>query len=1005
MFDLVDNTERRERIRFLIEQMREIIRDYFHTENETIIELEIQYIDEVKSVNNDLQACSQLLKKGLIPSVKQRAQECDLLSRYNLLGSLDRDAWLEILEIAEYKPSDVKLDRHTEKEINNCFDSSDRLEPHYREIRRLALCRAGLRNRLAEMRKVFVLLRKNDLGTQEWSEDIKAFEVEREKELFQEIKNAKSRLELGELGQLIKELSPKKWLNPPSPGLRQEAKDAYRDVAKVVSIQRLEQLGEEMIKLQQSNKVEKDIQQYYPKLTTMLGQWAKCLDVADLPPGDHRVRPYESAHKYIQSVCQEYNLERQIRSMIDEVNHAIDIEAVLKEIEPKRNHLATREKELRQLSGGLDEALEIKIKDTFDRYDTYESSINRKRGHRWKLQLVGAVSSVIAASVLIFWIVQTRQIESAYVSRESQLQQLVESKKVAETDQFLESAGEQEDEFLSRPKVKALIAEHEKTKGEELSRQARVASTLQGIMDDVDRAAALSQIHLLRNRLKDVEADIILQREMSSHADTLAAIAEKQSLIQENIDKSFSERFQQVTDELAAVSPKDMNSLKSVERKLSELKSTPDVSQELMSQVPLLISRVTSMVDSENMRLSEVDGIRKINEAVGSPARFETQLKGYITKFQGSGKAAQFEEVLKQDVPVWIEILEWNRTAAEWKRRDISSPTREQAAKYVELAQEALNTHKNDSRAKVLQNAIPYLKAIQARTQGEETIKDRLLELLKNPAIQIPYSVSDTKGNLHYTDEIPLRSSNRYQFKYFTGLDVSEKKFKAFEPEEISLHRQGTRIIWTSPQMIFSENITTKLSSLSDISWDSQMFAVLERTAADTRMDPLLKVILLQAIGELVKEGSLPLQVVLEPVFKQIEEAAIPTEVNYIDPEDAEGITAREKAERFTKTLPSFIELRRQMMKKREDLSKLDFGPAYQWIGWLNKNNDSQWVVESLRPSLDGGDLLVTSIPEGEGKFRLEKIGVTKPGQYVIDDDVSAEILLQGRAVFLVVDK
>ncbi len=230
-------------------------------------------------------------------------------------------------------------------------------------------------------------------------------------------------------------------------------------------------------------------------------------------------------------------------------------------------------------------------------------------------------------------------------------------------------------------------------------------------------------------------------------------------------------------------------------------------------------------------------------------------------------------------------------------------------------------------------------------------------------------------------------------FKYVAGFDLSEKTRNIKSSEVLPTHR--------APQVALSEKALQILAGLNDKNWDAsfrELIAEIWRSdAKGPRIDPLLKLKLLQQTVEVAARGSSQLEGELAQQMKMMQNSKVSPIANWLEPDDAEANASREQAVRELDQLAK-VPPATKIAGERTAQAGTPLGKQFQWIGWLRSGSDGRWQCAANLPLPQSGKLYVLGAA-GE-KQTLHAIGHLTPKGAEIT--ATGPALVEGRPVYVV---
>lgn len=998
MIELKDAQEQRERIRGILAQMRDILRRSETPSEADVAALEGRYAEEVRRVNDAFKVCAKLLINGEITQAHQRAREGDLPSLANMLDFPEREGWLSVLDMVGGSPETNGLDAEVAREVNSSFLAEERLAPHLQRLRWMALSQSPLRDRIPEMRRVRNVLLASRMDTVQWEHDIQTFEGERHKELSEELVELNSRSALPALHQLCQELDSKQWLRSPPKRLLEHARQSLQRARRIHARRRMKVLAASLCELHQTRG--SDILDRGEKL---LNEWERLSPIAKLADDDETVELATGALQFIRNELSQRNRMSDFHAHVERLKDFRDNGGELSEIERVKHALDSVVHDLRMGGVILSDTDTGDVDSLTEWVERRREEEKRKREHRHVLRILAVGVGTVAVFALVVWFVSTRRHEDVLTAHEDQLRSLVEQRKFADVVSFLETAERELPELLQRPVVQALISDNNSNWSEEQSRLTRVHELTTSLITKLESAATLDELNSLTPILDEAQNAAQLESERSRISSISQQLLARRTEIQDAIDQAFMVDFDAASKLVADTDGRDAQALRAIAPQLRALQERADVTAALKQPLAALISRVQSSISDTVMRQAQQSRLEQLTQAVGAPAQFQSQMEAYVREYPGTARALAFEEILKSDPAVWTGIHEWNRCADKWRFRNLRSLSQPEAEVVSGELHAMLSKYGTFPQAEGVRKLLPFVEAIQARGAGETSLKAALNNVLKNPVVQIRFMLLGSDEKRYYSNEAPTQVGSRWQGKFFTGLDLEESAFKAFDAGKLIDFGPAGKKEWKSPQLQLCDDVRGLLAANNDRAWEDVMLDVIAQLVESPHLDPVLKVILFQAIGDIARKGSLPLSEALAPAYQSITDSAIDTDVNYIGPDDADAQRVREQALNLLARFPTVESLRDQTATRLTEARSIELGPVYVWHGWLDAMEDGKWVIVSankLRPN-ENDQVLVGGGDVEHGPVFVP-IGRVSGGECRLSESAPASGCAVGRAVYCV---
>ena len=302
-------------------------------------------------------------------------------------------------------------------------------------------------------------------------------------------------------------------------------------------------------------------------------------------------------------------------------------------------------------------------------------------------------------------------------------------------------------------------------------------------------------------------------------------------------------------------------------------------------------------------------------------------------------------------------------------------------------------SHPNWPGNLLIEEHVPYLESVARRMDDDQPLVAGLERLFRDPLMADVWLVElkDHKRDLHSL-----------------GAGVDGHRAGAFQirggirPERKNPQHQGQRrAAGPRPQVALSEKALQILAGLNGKNWDDSFHQLIaEVWSSDVkgpRIDPLLKLKLLQQTVEVGARGSYQLEGELAQQIKLMQGSKVSPIANWLEPDDAEANAGREQATReldqLAKTPPAT-----KVFAERAAQAAAPLGKPFQWVGWLRAGSTGGWQCASNQPLPQSGKLYVLGAT-GE-KETLHAIGHLTPKGAEIT--ATGPAMVEGRPVYVV---
>ena len=230
------------------------------------------------------------------------------------------------------------------------------------------------------------------------------------------------------------------------------------------------------------------------------------------------------------------------------------------------------------------------------------------------------------------------------------------------------------------------------------------------------------------------------------------------------------------------------------------------------------------------------------------------------------------------------------------------------------------------------------------------------------------------------------------RFKYVAGFDLSEKNRNIKAGDVLPIRK--------APQVALSEKALQILAGINNKNWDDSFRELIAddrpSDASGPRLDPLLKLKLLQQTVEVAARGSHQLAGELAQQIKMLQTSKVSPIANWLEPDDAEANASREQALRELD----------QLAKIPPRPNRPPNGPSKQPRRWVSRCSGSAgsaraeqggWQCAANQPLPQSGKLYV--LGTAGDKQTLHAIGHLTPKGAEIT--ATGPAMVEGRPVYV----
>ena len=926
-----------------------------------------EYAQACDAANERLRKCGKLLADGLrSEAIQQCEAEPNLLDLVATLDFPELHDWQMLLQSNGIQPPPPLL-VDVAADLNEAYAQEQPMTAFLRRHRLLALRRAPLRDRIFTLRRLAEL----DAGNPIWKEDLREFERVRMQEIgrLAEAESRKGNVALVE--QLASDLQSGEWQESPPPKLVQQVLQSH---AKLVR-----------------NRAKAEMEQLEPQLNDAFSQfdvakgralrerWNTCALLCDLNSEDELYERALPALEWLQREDDSAADESAYQSAVSALEGALDSEMDRPELE-RLGHAVLRCE--RPIPPILEQRLRARI-----------SSLDLSRARRVRL-IVAAVAAVLVLAVLGIGFGVMRQRHAMEVaSHASTIDSLMDKQNFGEAQKHFDelaitAPAVAASKDIQQRKVMLTDAIRDEEKRQENFTSA-IEAAEQASVEEPDRAALETAREMA---LSDGEKARVLALE-----DKVAAADRR---LQTQRDNTFRERLSQIEvgiDKLDRARP-DRGALAAFSKELADLiTQTNGVTPAVTALAGVTHKRIDGMYQTMELQEKSEAAFSTITGAVGDPDRFKQALVDFAKEFPASSQAVDFERV-SNEVGLWKEAEIWNQFIQQWNGQSFAPAT----AREMRTASEAiLKDHAGYPAAELLRSKIIHLEAIGRRAdESGALLFAPLNELFTDPLIAGLWMIEAVRGDepptRYYVIETPpAPKENRplVRIKYIVDYSREPKQTKDLAEKDIRYRDR-------SPQSIAAQVSMDELAKMADDTWEATFFRIATTVQSSEKMDPILKVILLQKVLEVAIPGSESLRSSFAQFQTILNSVPIDPAVPWMDPLNEDAVRVRGLAAGVLSRLPALTDVGKSAAASlrafREPLDK-----THEWIGWIYRDRDQKWQCPIGGGQAADGELFVAVPIAGMTSLKWMSIGAIKTGVLQLDA-LKMSGQLQGRPVFLV---
>jgi hypothetical protein len=938
--------------------------------------LNTQLTDAVREVNERLGKCDRLLRKGhRAEAIRQAETEPNLLVAATVLDFLEQEYWKAcVVHLGLPSPPALAID--IASDLNEAYSAEQPLVRLMRDHRLRALARAPLATRINTMRKIFQLDRDSPI----WEEDIRAFEKIRLNQLEAEVDEAMQLKDIPALATLEKEVRSQAWLEPPSKRL----------VKKTVKLHNKLRGNRARTELE---AIEAKLTQAYSEFNEDLGrklrtEWRARAVLGVLRDDDPLLERVAPALEWLEETDQQARAEEEYLAVLAELEHALDEGCTSGELE-RLYHAVAR------FETGVPDVLERRVA---ERARALEVTASR-RGRRFLVATI--LVTLLAAGVTAFGIVHyLREQEVAAIIMGGR--GLLEDGKLEECESYIDKMETTKPYIKDRSEFQELTGELAAAKDEEMGRKARLAQHMAAGRARGIENPRWESFQDAFAELEEAEKLCVSDAEKADVKRLHGQITNKRNEMQDEVDEAFTADLNELLGRFERLDQENMAAVDGLISEAGALGERARVTPELKNPLAPMVARLGAIREGALAADREAQFLQRVTSAVGNLETFRSELESYCEKFPGTGRANSFEKVAKTEVPLWNGVKQWKQLISQWSSQDWTRLSSAEAKASLDEVEELRADYPNFPQSAILESSLLFLGPIANRVDADKNeIHSALEEILHHWSVESVDMVETNDGKKYYFQKEPQPTRADFTFQYIPTFDPANTVRVKLAKAEIVNPPKEENFDWTSPQKLFSESALKKLAALDDGNWEITFCSILKELHHSERMDPILKLQLIEHVLGPACEGSYPLKKAFEKQVERIESAGSADDASWPDPNDDAANDAREDAARTLAQLGDIDAASAQTTQQLDQMSHPSFGASYTWLGWLCKNDGEDWTC--ARPGVlqgTSGELFVFHVLPGDTPAQFSKIGSVQDGRFAISAS-SEEVLAEGRGVFI----
>ncbi len=819
-----------------------------------------------------------------------------------------------------------------------------------------------------------------------WSEDLRAFEKARLRQIQVEASEAKRLHDPSHIGKLLSELKDHTWLEPPPKSLIQGLTDAFAELRGEQARSARADIEARLIESlaagdAASGRIVRD-------------EWNALAEKAPLDPADPTRERVGEALRWLDDLdrraISDKALEADLNVLANALNHPAAISAA---------ELERLEREVLRHGRGIPEKIQRKYAARFR-----AASSARKRRSRIIAALAAAV--ILVSGSLAFYVVRSSFRERDAEQAAAEINTFLQKGDVEQAEAFLANLEKADASLLNDPALAQVRRRCRAARDLETERAQNFAEAMEEArgapLGDAEPKALATARELARLDSEKLAVDELVQKRRASRKDSrdklesgfrprLEAIGRSAERIGKRLDLGNLE-YDRIEEELDG-------SRRELDELLPQVASSGSELKQLGSDVREQLDAVSNRFDrlrGESLRTSEITDAVAFNVAArdGDLGLFTTRLSAFVKAYPAEPCSKAFQAALLER-PLWDAVAAWNLLIEGWKKRGAAlNPT--EAEIRAKACAQFLQEYPGFPEAKDVERYRAFLEAIVRRGSGAKSPLAALQALFSNSLVA-GLSMVVVKNGLHspkryYARSIPAERNGVLQLRYLAARGDRERTEVIPAKEIISKDlAPQSKLAARAKELLADRSLVEK--------WDTLTVDLLRSISSDTEVDPIVQVILLKSVVKAAGEGSEVIRASLEGMKHQLDQAKIDLDLDWTDPDVGPLAEDKKQALKLVESLRVKVPTESQLRTNRDRLERIVLR-ARRTVGWLVRVGDRYEVKTGVALPGDG-DLWIVA-PSSEKRGEWKKVGTIAGGKpAILSHDPSA--LAGGRPVFMIV--
>lgn len=934
--------------------------------------LALEYSSAVSKVNQRLNECIGLIRRGLRSEALQRARMVpNVLDAAAELEFPELAEWIEILQFYGIDVPE-NLDVDAVQQVNEALLEEQPLEELLRQHRRLAIAKAPLAWRLKILRHIAELDSLNTV----WLEDIQAWETVRLSQIATEYGQIPATPDsMPRLKALQEELNFPRWIVKPPANLIDKVNGFADRQIFLSQIGSLKGLADSLHNAFAAGDEESAI--------GLANQWKSNLQLLKSPPPREILEDVAPALDWVSQRLED-------RKNIEKFEaRCAKLTAILSKPDSKELAIVSAYQDVVACQMGIDPLLD-------QRFDTRVRELRQNAKRKQVLALTGIVAAALMIALSLGLWLWNRNYRAAVETASARLKQLIDKEELSQASTVYKTLSEQSAIVVKAPEIISLKTDLDAKLKQEQQRAENVSQLIAYADSPTLDELSIERISAAERNAKTPE-----------EKDSIKAIRNK-----------YEDYQRKLSDDELQLLRKDLASLES---KLESFKQSPigniadaDIDgvlfdiKALLTKYPkatlqgsglvdLAYQRASSLRDSFRKQRREMErkqeGLLGLKGATTIEA-YKTQLKKYVDGLPNEPTSQEFKESLKES-QLWDYVEDWNKWCNDLALR---SSTKLDKTASVELV----------NRQKICRTAITnlpgesFIGAFEKRFSSIASRNEVLATLLEefNDSLLIELNTIKYKAGkrafVHQDDSVDIKKRTKNtSLNAVTTIQIVADATGSVSNLEIKGDLKDFKIEDEPRQTVL--NIVRELESKTlamESNWEGQFIEFLNYIVNRPKVDGTIKEMLYLRLLSAASEGSTIIQAAFAQVQANLNESSERRKRWF-----EEEVTNEDLRDDLTQLFDQ-AKIRLEETRKSQDSAITNLSKSkLVWAGGLLRDGTGTVKPFLYREDVPDGQLwIVVATGTTPIKGKLVQVGRVENKQVTIK--ASDNELLAGRPLF-----